>query len=119
MSNIEKEKYPGYLGKYINGKWRKTKELIIDNWIELNGAWLSRFSQASKELDPTFDFEDKADNTVSMFDLVEDYLPYWENMINDRKKASERVMRTFVSKALDIYKVVSENIAEEIIKEFK
>jgi hypothetical protein len=44
---------------------------IRDNWIELNGAWLSRFSQASKELDPTFDFEDKADNTVSMFDLVE------------------------------------------------
>jgi hypothetical protein len=29
MSNIEKEKYPGYLGKYINGKWRKTKELIM------------------------------------------------------------------------------------------
>ncbi|CAG8648635.1 1161_t:CDS:10 [Ambispora leptoticha] len=114
---------------------------LSENWKGLHGAWYSRYLQTSKRLNlPTNGA--KVAEEVICFNLADHRAPldrfylnpeyrapyyhiaysytlfskdtrlYWEEVIDERKKAG-----TIRSKTIDIYQAVGENIGDEIVDE--
>ncbi|CAG8590247.1 10885_t:CDS:10 [Diversispora eburnea] len=77
----------------------KTPPLSCD-WKGLNGAWYGRFKKASKEFNlPLF--------------AEEDTRAYWEELIDERKKASEKPL------LVHMLVFVGEDVGEEFVDEYQ
>ncbi|CAG8670334.1 12556_t:CDS:10, partial [Funneliformis caledonium] len=109
---------------------------LTEDWKGLNGAWYRRFSKASKELNPPSvteeaHFPNPSDNEEYLLTAIYlnpeyrhiflvliicdmDTRPYWQEIIEERKKAG-----TIRSKTIDAYQAVGENVGDEIVDECK